>query len=117
MEGKSSLRVHIRDNLSKPSSPAFRLKKKVPFCMVSMATVLPTFPSSRKRETRVPSFTPSTLPSIVYSCCACETRLPNKKRLLNSSFFIIIILEVIIRHKVKLFFIECYSFYCSLIFL
>ena len=23
--------------MSKPSSPAFRLKKKVPFCMVSMA--------------------------------------------------------------------------------
>ena len=35
----------------------------------------------------MPSFTPFTSPSIVYSCCACEARQLNKKRLLNSSYY------------------------------
>ena len=91
------------------------LKKNLPLRIVSEATTLPTRPSVKNRETRVPSFTPFTSPSIVYSCCACEARQLNKKRLLNSSFFIIKILEVIIGHKVELFFIECFSFYYSLI--
>lgn len=43
--------------------------------------------------------------------------LVNKRRLLNSSFFIIKILELVISHKVELFIIECFFFYYSLIFL